>query len=107
MKEIFRHSKIHRITRYRDLLEDEGIRTLIRNEALSVCDAPIYEFFPNLCVLNDEEYPKAVRLLKEHDERMAVGSESEVKCPKCGEINPGNFDACFNCQETINPAMPC
>jgi len=107
MKEVFRHAELHRVTRYRDLLEAEGIQTLIRNEALSVNEAPIYEFYPNLCVMNDEDYPRATQLMKKHDERMAVGSEIEVSCPSCGEVNPGNFDECFNCQKPINVSQPC
>ncbi|MEJ6578178.1 MAG: DUF2007 domain-containing protein [Akkermansiaceae bacterium] len=107
MREIVRHSEIHRVTRYRDILESAGIQTLVRNENLSVTDAPIPEFYPNLCVLNDEEFPRAVQVLKEHEEKMAAGVEIEVTCPSCGEINPGNFDVCFNCQEPINPPMPC
>jgi|TARA_B110000914_G_scaffold6152_1_gene5219 hypothetical protein len=107
MKEIFRHSELHRVTRYRDILESAGIETLVRNEALSVSDAPIPEFFPNLCVLSDDEFPRASELLKEHDERMAAGSGVEVICPPCGEVNPGNFDVFFNCQEPMPHSMPC
>lgn len=107
MREIFRHSELHRVTRYRDILEGAGISTLVRNEALSVNEAPIPEFYPNLCVLNDEEFSRASQMLKEHDERMAVGAETELACPSCGEMNPGNFDSCFNCQEPMNSSTPC
>lgn len=107
MKEIFRHSELHRVTRYQEILKEAGIETLVRNEALSVNEAPIPEFFPNLCVLNDDEFAKANEILKEHDERMAAGADVEVTCPTCGETNPGNFDVCFNCQTALNPSMPC
>ena len=107
MREIFRHSELHRVTRYRDILKSAGIETLVRNENLSVTDAPIPEFFPNLCVLNDEEFPRAVHVIKEHDRKMAEGSGINVTCPSCGEINPGNFDICFNCQEPLTPSTPC
>jgi hypothetical protein len=107
MREIFRHAELHRVTRYRDLLEEAGIRTLIRNEALSVNEAPIPEFFPNVCVMNDDEFEKAKTLLKVHDERMVIGSEIELACPSCGEMNPGNFDSCFSCQKPMNSQLPC
>ena len=107
MKEIFRHRELHRVTRYLDILEDAGIETLLRNENLSVTDAPIPEFFPNLCVLNDEEYPKAVKILGENDEEMAKGANMEVKCSSCGELNPGNFDVCFSCQKPLTQTKLC
>ncbi len=107
MKEVFRHSKIHRVTRYQDLLEAEGIATFIRNEALSVNEAPIDEFLPNLCVLNDEDYSRAIKFIKDHDARMAEGVETEKVCPSCQEVNPGNFDVCYNCQSDIHTIKPC
>ena len=93
--------------RYRDLLEEAGIRTFIRNEALSVTDAPIDEFLPNLCVMDDSEATRACQMIKDHDERMAVGVDVEVTCPSCGEINPGNFDSCFSCQGPIDSKKKC
>ena len=107
MKEIFRHGELHQVTRYMDILENARIETLLRNENLSVTAAPIPEFFPHLCVLNDEEFPKAVKLLGEHDEKMAKGAEVQLRCPSCGEMNPGNFDVCFSCHEPINQSIPC
>ena len=107
MKEIFRHRELHQVTRSMDILENAGIETLLRNENLSVTAAPIPEFFPHLCVLNDEEFPKAVKLLGEHDEKMAKGAEVQLRCPSCGEMNPGNFDVCFSCHEPINQSILC
>ncbi|MCH1510852.1 MAG: DUF2007 domain-containing protein [Akkermansiaceae bacterium] len=107
MKEIFRHRELHQVTRSMDILENVGIETLLRNENLSVTYAPIPEFFPNLCVLNDEEFPKAVKLLGDHDEKMSKGAEVQLRCPSCGEMNPGNLDVCFSCHEPINQSMPC
>jgi hypothetical protein len=107
MKEIFRHRVLHQVTRSRDVLENVGIETLLRNENLSVTDAPTLEFFPNLCVFNGEEFSKGVKLLGEHDEKKGKGAEVQVGRPSCGEMNPGNFDVLFSCHEPINQSMSC
>ena len=107
MKEIFRHRVLHQVTRSRDVLENVGIETLLRNENLSVTDAPTLEFFPNLCVFNGEEFSKGVKLLGEHDEKMGKGAEVQVRRPSCGEMNLGNFDVLFSCHEPINQSMSC
>ena len=107
MKGIFRHRELHQVTRSMDILENVGIETLLRNENLSVTDAPTLEFFPNLCVFNGEEFSKGVKLLGEHDEKKGKGAEVQVRRPSCGEMNPGNFDVLFSCHEPINQSMSC
>ena len=107
MKEILRHRELRQVTLSMDILENDGIETLLRNENHSVTDAPIPEFFPNLCVFNGEEFSKGVKLLGEHDEKMGKGAEVQVRRPYCGKMNPGNFDVCFSCHEPINQSMPC
>ena len=95
MKEILRHRELHQVVRYMAIPENVGIETLLRNDNLSVTDAPIPELFPNLCLFNGEEFSKGVKLLGEHDEKMGKGEEVQVRRPSCGEMNPGNFDVCF------------
>ncbi|MDG1671234.1 MAG: hypothetical protein P8H96_10205 [Akkermansiaceae bacterium] len=107
MKEIFRLRVLHQVTRSRDVLENVGIETLLLNENLSVTDAFFSEFFPNLCILNDEKFSKGVKLLGEHGEKMGKGAEVQVRRPSCGEMNPGDFDVLFSCHEPINQSMPC
>ena len=107
MKEIFRHRVLHQVIRSMDVLENIGIETLLRNENLSVTDAPILELFPTLSVFNGEEFSKGMKLLGEHDEKMGKGAEVQVRRPSCGEMNPGNFDVLFSCHEPNNQLMPC
>lgn len=62
MRELFREQSIIRVNFFQSLLEAEGISTLIRNEHLTasgLSEIPIPEFFPALCVMNDEDYPFA------------------------------------------------
>ena len=110
MKEIYRHHEMINVANLRDILQAAEIPCIIRNESLAmsgITEIPIPEFFPNLCVIHDEDEERALQLLRDHQERMSAGSELERVCPACGETNPGNFDICFSCQEPLTEIMPC
>ena len=100
MKELFREQDITRVSYYRSVLEDSGIPTMIRNEHLTgsgLTEIPIPEFFPALCVMNDEDYEQAVVIIREHLSANQQHADTEVTCISCGETNPGNFDICWSC----------
>lgn len=104
MKEIFRERDYTRVGFCQSILEDAGIPTHVRNKDLvgTLTEVPIPEFFPALCVVHDEDYDRAVDVLRERfesDEARACGED--IACPKCGEENPANFDLCWSCQEPI------
>ncbi len=107
MKEIFRHRELHQVTRSMDILENVGIETLLRNENLSVTDALIPEFFPNLYVFNGEEFSKGVKLLGEHGKKVGKVAEVQLRRPSCGKMNPGNFDVSFASEEPLTQSLSC
>lgn len=108
MKEIFRHQELIYMKQYADVLEQAGVPTMIRNDLTMSClsEIPIPEFFPNLCV-NEEDAERAVEILNAHTDKMAEGADQEIVCEACGEVSPGNFDLCFACQKPLKPAKPC
>ncbi len=68
MKELFRERDATRIGFYQSLLEAEGIPTHVRNRDLVTTmgtEVPIPEFFPALCVINDDDYEPAIECLRE------------------------------------------
>lgn len=107
MKELFREKDITRVTYYKGVLEDHGILTLIRNEYLTfsgLTEIPIPEFYPALCVLNDEDYPRAVAIIREQLAENERNADKEIPCGSCGETNPGNFDICWSCGNPMTTA---
>ena len=105
MKELFRDSDLTKVTYFRNLLEGEGIATMMRNEHLQssgLAEIPIPEFFPALCVMSDEDYERAVSIIREHVQSNQERSDEEVACAGCGEMNPGNFDICWSCGGEIS-----
>ena len=104
MRELFRELDITRVSYYKAVLESYGIATLIRNEFLTasgLTDIPIPEFYPALCVMNDEDYLPAVKIIREHLTANQQHADEEIQCASCGETNPGNFETCWSCGNPV------
>lgn len=97
MKELFRERNVVGLSHYRHLLEAAGIPTFIRNENLAQAEAPIPVFCPALCVVNDEDYERAIELIRENQIEAEEAAKEEAPCPACAEMNPGSFELCWNC----------
>jgi len=105
VKEVFRHADTALIGLYQSILEDAGILTFVRNAnthqalvaGLLAAIFPLPLFFPTLCVIDDVDYPEAVRILRSIRESASPKAD-EWRCTQCGETVPGNFTSCWNCQ---------
>ena len=103
MKEVFVHHDPTVVGFQKSILEEAGIACFIRNENTSaslgagffgLVQSPIFD--PVLCIVDDERYEEAMALLKSAATPSPV-TRSDWRCPKCGEIVPGNFETCWNC----------
>ena len=105
MREIFVHQDATRVGYYKSILDEAGIPNLIRNENThnTMAEMPAAIFFPTLCVLNEEDYDRALELL-EQVHQPPPATEPDWTCGRCGEEVPGNFDSCWKC-EGPRPAM--
>ncbi|NJM38802.1 MAG: DUF2007 domain-containing protein [Akkermansiaceae bacterium] len=104
MKELFREQDTTLVSYYKAVLEDHEIPTMIRNEYLTasgLTEIPIPEFFPALCVLNDEDYTKAVVIIRERLITNQKNADTEITCVSCGETSPGNFETCWSCGDSL------
>lgn len=107
MKELFRERDFTQVGYFQSILESHGIPTLMRNETLTMSgltEFPIPDFFPALCVVNDEDYDRAIGILREHVGHDSVKSGEEISCQGCGETNPGNFEICWSCGAALGAA---
>jgi len=109
MREVYRHHEFIRVSHFRDLVEAAGIPTMLRNEALvhGVVEIPITEFYPNLCVMNDDDYEDAWKIIKDVIDAEKRDPGDDLICLKCGEKNPGNFAECYNCQTPLSEVQSC
>ncbi len=108
MKELFRERDYTRVGYFQTVLEAEGIQTFVRNEntVTFMTEIPIPEFYPALCVVNDEDYDAALEVLRKHVKEDEVLSQQSVTCAKCGETNPANFEICWSCSASLKEPQP-
>ncbi len=93
MKLLFRSSNLRDIGMVSSLLEELGIAYLIRNETIPLEGLA---FFPELWILNDNDFAKA-RALREVFCTSPPVPEDPWICPSCGEQLEGQFALCWNC----------
>jgi len=112
MKEVFTDADFTRVGYYQSILENAGIQTFMRNmySHHSLTEMPAGVFFPSLCVVRDDDYPEAMRILQDvHFPTTPTGTD--WRCQRCGEEVPAGFETCWNCeeprQENPNAAEPC
>jgi Putative prokaryotic signal transducing protein len=97
MKRISSLQSLADIGHLRNVLEQAGIRCLIKNEQLSgaVGEIPFFECMPELWILDEADLPRAERLLEEFHAEPAAGLD--WRCSDCGEQNERQFAACWRC----------
>ncbi|MDJ0711261.1 MAG: DUF2007 domain-containing protein [Woeseiaceae bacterium] len=101
MKKLTSAETLVLINHYQNLLASEGIPTEVRNQHLGsiMGEVPFFETWPQLWVVNDLHYDRAMQLIKAADAESPAESWA---CQECGEDNEGQFGACWNCGHSID-----
>ena len=97
MREVFVNQDHARVGFFKSVLEEAGIPAFVRNEmANNITDMPSPIFFPALCVVRDEDYDEAMRILgKIYYEKPSQAAD--WRCRECNEEVPATFDSCWQC----------
>ena len=97
MKLVYTHENAALVQNARNLLENAGIKTTLKNEFASggAGDLVPNETWPEVHVLDDQDYGKAVEILKALSNRA---TRLDWRCQGCGESNGPMFEICWNCQ---------
>jgi membrane associated rhomboid family serine protease len=111
MRKVFEHPASHEVGHCESILKSHGIATVIRNENLSslVGAVPFASAYPELWVVEDDDYGRATSLLKEYRSSLPSTGASDWTCANCRETIPSTFSACWNCNEprqANEPALP-
>ncbi len=101
MKKLTTHSSLITINHYKNILEAEGIAAEIRNQHLGsiLGDMPFVEVWPELWVVNALDFDRAKQLID--GTAFAESPTQPWICRNCGEENPGQFAACWNCGASV------
>ena len=97
MKKLISLDSLVTTNHYKNLLESEGIASIIKNAILGgiAGEMPQDQVWPELWVIDDLSYERAKQLI---DEAAIEESPSDPwTCRRCGEQNEGQFAACWNC----------
>jgi rubredoxin len=104
VKELFRSPDSGRVAAHRAILEAADLQCFVRNEdtqqlpvaGLATAIFPLPDFWPTLCLINDEDYPEAMQILRSGT--MVEPVTDDWVCPECNQPVPGNFDLCWSCR---------
>ena len=98
MKTVYTHENNALVQNAKNLLENEGIDVVLKNEFASggAGDLVPNETWPELCVIDENDYEKAVAVLKSLTDKQ---DRPDWVCQQCKEPNGAMFESCWNCQE--------
>ncbi len=96
MKRVFSSYSLAAAHHARNLLETEGIRSVVRNEMLSSAmgELPPAECQVEVWVLRDGDAERAERVLHRQEPPCA---EDAWRCASCGESCEPQFTQCWRC----------
>lgn len=97
MKLIYTNENRFLVGNARNVLENENIGTVLKNEFISGAagDLSPFDTWQEVWV-EDDDFSKAEKLLLSLTED---NNSTEWTCPACGEANGASFDMCWNCQK--------
>ena len=104
MKQVFVSQNLFEVEMRKDRLEQAGIRCMIKNQRSSglAGENPFTEVFPELWVIQGEDYDRARQVLEEGLVLLPSNQDSWT-CPGCGERHESQFAECWNCgQERLS-----
>jgi len=101
MRKIYENLDFTHVGYYQSILEEAGIPTHIKNLGASsvMGEVPFTEVYPELWVVRDEDYERALDLLKPYDTAKPDPAREAAPwvCPACGSKVDGVFTECWNC----------
>jgi hypothetical protein len=96
MKLLFSSASQAEVGLLKGLLDAAAIRSEIRNHSAQAAYYPGAEFYPELWVLNDEQFARATELRDAWRTAPSGGGRAWL-CPGCGEQMEAQFMTCWKC----------
>ena len=81
------------------LLAQAGIAAKVFNENAQggVGEIPFIHAWPEVWLDNEHDSQRALEVIRGLERG---GTDQQIRCSRCGESNPGNFEICWNCGVT-------
>jgi hypothetical protein len=100
MRKIYENVEFTQVGYFQSILEEAGIPSFLKNLGASagMGEIPFIEVFPELWVVNDEDYERAIEVLEPYYQPQAEPVNApNWSCPSCGVEVEGNFEECWKC----------
>ncbi len=97
MKKVYSASSLMEAQIVLDLLEQTYIPAKLFNEHAQgvMGEIPFTHAYPEVWVIRDEDYARGREVIHVY-EKTPIDSGT-IRCPKCREDNPRNFQICWQC----------
>jgi hypothetical protein len=84
------------------LLAQSGISAKVFNENAQggVGEIPFTHAWPEVWLEDERDAERALEVIRQFEHG---GSNRQLACGNCGELNPENFEICWNCGVAIEP----
>ena len=106
MKKCYAHENRVFVQNAKHFVEEAGIACIVKNEyaAGGAGDLSPFDTWPELWVVDDNDYEQAVALLQKVFEQQQQATE--WKCRQCGETNGPAFEFCWKCGGGAQNGLP-
>ncbi len=84
-----------------DVLLEGGLSAELRNVNL-IGSYPEVPVRPEIWLTRPEDFDAARALIDKFEANRKTVLD-DVRCPECGQSNPGNFELCWSCRAEIHP----
>ena len=103
MKKLYVSQSLIDVESRKELLDQAEIPCTIKNQRSAMLggEVPFAEVFPELWVLQDEDFERAQSLLKDWEEAPPLDNRAWT-CANCGEIHQKEFTTCWKCNKERN-----
>lgn len=83
------------------LLREAGIEAVVFNENAQggLGEIPFVHVWPEVWVMDDRDASRAREIIRVIEQ---IDTTAQKCCGACGEVNPGNFQCCWRCGESIS-----
>lgn len=101
MKKIYAAADLPQAHLLLHMLKDAGIEARVLNENMQggTGEIPFIHTWPEIWLEKTSDQIPAEKIIREFETRKT--STGTIACPDCGEENPANFEACWQCGTTI------
>lgn len=98
MKNVFVSQHLFEVEMRKECLEQAGIPCTIKNQRSSglAGEIPFTEVFPELWVIEDDEYDRARRVLDDGLVALPSNQDGWI-CQRCEERHESQFGTCWKC----------